>query len=228
VKTEALSNDIFVVYDFIPEPDVQSLLEYFKIKQDDWKLNGFFESYSLDVSMSDEKICTVGLEIDYFYNLFLRMQNMVSKCFGKEVVRMANHIQKWNAGSYSQWHSDNSDADGRPNAWEMNKYASIIYINDDFDGGELEFKHGLVYKPVARSLIVFDGGAHNIHKVNQVMSGVRYTAGAFWDHADAFYSDERRQEWADEIRRIREEQASQYSEWEENKEFYVEHAKTIT
>lgn len=226
MNKEILADDIFVIYDFITEDEANKLLEYFDYRKDEWEVNGFFESYALNVSMSENKIEDVGLDQDYLIKLFFMMQDAVEECFGREVTRVANHIQKWNTGAWSQWHSDNSDADGRPNAWEMNKYASIIYVNDDFDGGELEFKHGLVYKPVARSLIVFNGGAHNTHKVNQVESGVRYTAGAFWDHADAVYSEERRAEWAEEIRKTREQQSAQYKEWEENQDIYVNYPKT--
>jgi hypothetical protein len=65
-------------------------------------------------------------------------------------------------------------------------------------------------------LVTFPGGIDNVHGVNEVTSGIRWTIGAFWDRADAVYSDERRQEWADERAFVKHQQEVQYAEWEKN------------
>lgn len=50
------------------------------------------------------------------------------------------------------------------------------YLNDDYDGGEIEFLHfGILHKPVAGDIIVFSSSFPYLHKVHPVTNGTRYT-----------------------------------------------------
>ena len=63
--------------------------------------------------------------------------------------------------------------------------ATLLYLNDDYDGGEIFFDSGLSLKPDAGSLLVFDGGESNKHGVNTVAgNNNRYVLVAFWEYAD--------------------------------------------
>ena len=54
----------------------------------------------------------------------------------------------------------------------------VLYLNDDFVGGELHYKDiGVRYKPRAGSIIVHE--AKYFHEVLPVESGVRYSATTF-------------------------------------------------
>ena len=59
------------------------------------------------------------------------------------------------------------------------QYGVVIYINDDFNGGEICYPTlNLVYKPVARSLIIHPGNLK--HFVNEVLDGpTRYSMTTF-------------------------------------------------
>lgn len=61
--------------------------------------------------------------------------------------------------------------------------ATLLYLNDDYEGGEIFFESGLVLKPDAGSLLVFDGGKSNIHGVSKIEgSNNRYVLVAFWEY----------------------------------------------
>ena len=60
-------------------------------------------------------------------------------------------------------------------------YTSMLYLNDDFEGGELFFpQHDFTIKPEAGMLLVFSGSIENMHGIKQIQSGTRYTHTTFW------------------------------------------------
>jgi len=61
------------------------------------------------------------------------------------------------------------------------RYATILYLNDDYEGGELFFENiGLKIKPDRGSLLVFPGTEEFAHGVKSVKSGpIRYVIVGF-------------------------------------------------
>lgn len=63
--------------------------------------------------------------------------------------------------------------------------ASLLYLNDDYQGGDLFFsKQNMNISPSAGSLLVFDGGEDHTHGVTEITEGVRYVFVAFWDYEE--------------------------------------------
>jgi len=62
--------------------------------------------------------------------------------------------------------------------WKRNverDFSLLIYLNNDYDGGELVFpKQAVSIKPRAGMLVAFPATHHFLHGVNPVISGVRY------------------------------------------------------
>jgi len=73
-------------------------------------------------------------------------------------------------------HQDDRHPDGSPHGTPWREWASIIYLNSDFDGGEIYFpdRNGFEYKPVQGSIVFFKG--EEWHGVRAVTRGTRYTA----------------------------------------------------
>lgn len=77
-------------------------------------------------------------------------------------------IVAWTAGTSQKEHTDNS-----------NDFTAIIYLNDDYEGGELNFPSlELSIKPIKGSLIIWPGNI--THSISPVVSGTRYTMPIFF------------------------------------------------
>ena len=61
-------------------------------------------------------------------------------------------------------------------------YASVIYFNDDYEGGELSFpKLNINIKPKARELIVFSQTENEYyHEIKRIKEGTRYSSATWW------------------------------------------------
>jgi predicted 2-oxoglutarate/Fe(II)-dependent dioxygenase YbiX len=97
----------------------------------------------------------------------------------------------WSEGIHMPPHADNANPDGSPHGMAWRNFSSIVYLNDDYDGGELYFTALDAYiKPKAGMLVAFTAGFHHEHSVLKVLSGERLTMPAFYtfdrSHADFF------------------------------------------
>lgn len=61
-------------------------------------------------------------------------------------------------------------------------YTSMLYLNDDFEGGELFFPQHNEFsiKPETGMLLIFSGDINTMHGIRQIKSGNRYTHTTFW------------------------------------------------
>jgi hypothetical protein len=72
--------------------------------------------------------------------------------------------------SYSTWHCEVSHKDYSDRA-----FAYILYLNDDFEGGETQFmyqKHNQI--PLKGSVVLFPAGFTHVHRGNMVTKGTKY------------------------------------------------------
>lgn len=57
----------------------------------------------------------------------------------------------------------------------------VIYLNDDCEGGEIEFKEqGIILKPEAGSMIIFPSKKPYFHESKPVTKGFKYMSTGFW------------------------------------------------
>ena len=82
----------------------------------------------------------------------------------------------WEPGSGMVIHSDNSDLEGNPNYCHWRNYSGVLYLNDDFQGGETFFPDYGPYfiKPKKGKLALYPAGTEYKHAVSTVV-GTRYT-----------------------------------------------------
>lgn len=207
-------NKIVDIPNFISSEASPKMIAYFESMAERWGDIAFYGSSGMGLMSNDSQLSNYGLPISFFDDLRDKFKEAVELVFERPVKANTSHAQKWDVGGFANPHSDNSDFEGNPNAFEINKYVAILYLNDDYEGGTLYFPdHGIEFKPNAYSLVVFPGGVENVHGVNEITSGTRYTMVSFWDFAEAEYSEERKIEWEEEIKGIREFQAKQKEEW---------------
>ncbi len=118
--------------------------------------------------------------------LFNKLQPVIEDFFNVKVQPTGQTIVKWNPGQFQMPHADKElhsgpDA-GTPNDFPNYDIASLFYINDDYEGGELYFPNqGIQFKPKRGSAYFFPGDMNYVHGVTKIKSGVRYTCPFFWE-----------------------------------------------
>jgi predicted 2-oxoglutarate/Fe(II)-dependent dioxygenase YbiX len=174
----------------------------------------------MGLANGDPELDRFDLEPTFFENLRVKFQDAVTTVFGREVKANTSHAQKWDVGGFASAHSDNSDFEGKPSSFQINKYVGILYLNGDYEGGNLFFRdHGIEFKPTPYSFITFPGGIENVHGVTEITKGTRYTMVSFWDFAESEYSEEIKAEWDEELKVVRAEQELQRQQWDKGNKF---------
>jgi hypothetical protein len=228
-------NRIVEIPDFLDENTAKSMISYVESKGEDWGDIAFYGSLGMGLAPNDPGLAEHGLEGNFFEDLREKFKEAVELVFERKVRPNTSHAQKWDVGGFASPHSDNSDFSGVPNAFEINKYVGILYLNDNYDGGELYFVEDsgkksenldmdgvpvpvwnepyLSFKPNAYSYYVFPGGVENIHGVTEILDGTRYTMVSFWDFEEIEYDQETLDKWDEQEKEVRKQQAIQKEEW---------------
>ena len=210
--------DFFTVENFLDEKTCNGIINYLDFLVENnilkWNEISFYGSQAMGYWPSDDNLKLFGLEPNFFAQLKEKIKNMVEESLGFEVNEVSYHAQRWIEGAFADYHSDNSDDEGNPTAFERSKYAAFLYLNENFDGGNLKMKnYPITIKPKTGLLAIFAGGHMNEHSVTTVENGIRYTVGSFWDDARCVYTDEQRKAWEDELKQVRKEQEELYKIW---------------
>lgn len=93
-----------------------------------------------------------------------------------EIYSDTIQLVKWKPGQSMPPHADNTELDGRPNATPFRDFASVVYLNDGYRGGELCFTRlGRRIAPRKAMLVAFRGGVEHAHGVSEIEGGLRYT-----------------------------------------------------
>lgn len=119
-------------------------------------------------------------------------------------------IVRWRKGDFQEPHVDHIDKDFDLNSVDINSvpekckyffeernielykklftnkiFTSIIYLNDNYEGGELYFPQhdNFTIKPKAGTMLIFSGTINNMHGINEVIDGTRYTHVTFWSNS---------------------------------------------
>ena len=98
-------------------------------------------------------------------------------------------IVRWPDGLDLTPHADNLNNDGTSNGLDWRDFGTIIYLNDNFEGGETYYpEYNIHVKPKKGALAVHPGGLDHLHGVTKVIGNTRYTIASFWslnsDHWD--------------------------------------------
>lgn len=90
-------------------------------------------------------------------------------------------IVRWQAGMFMPPHADNANPDGSQHMMTHREFSGIVYLNDDYEGGQLYFTAlNIVLQPARGMLAAFSGGFHHEHAVLRIDSGTRLTMPFFF------------------------------------------------
>ena len=219
-----LTKDIVVYENFIDAETSAKLInvldKHAELGTISWMPISFYESYSSVLPQdNDEHVLAEGLPANIFSQMkqgIIEAVASVHDLDSKIISQIGYHTQKWEPGAYARIHSDNTDEHGKSGAFTRSRYAAFLYLNDNFEGGLLQFPdQNISIKPKVGMLAAFDGGFNNMHEVTLIESGTRYTIGSFWDDREEdAYPQELRDAWAAEMKETRAKQEVERAEWQ--------------
>lgn len=165
---------IKVIENFITEERAQALLSFCKgFDRGDRAGDGFWESRVIRRSSLPDDIAGIA------YDTVLNIQQEILKASGLPAIYpdCANFV-RWDEGDYMGLHADGDYSDGSYN-WRL--YGAILYLNDDFEGGEIYFpEQDLELKPKPGTLVFFPGHRPYVHGVREITKGERHNFASFW------------------------------------------------
>lgn len=93
----------------------------------------------------------------------------------------AFNFVKYLPGKYFKVHADHGP-------YYTCTVSAVVYLNDDFDGGEIEFvRHGIKIKPDAGDIILFPSNYVYEHASCEITSGIKYSVVIMTDYNDKFH-----------------------------------------
>jgi hypothetical protein len=106
---------------------------------------------------------------------YAKLSNAVQKEFfqtDKDVIVTKSFGSGWSSGMSGNPHIDAIEKE------PFIEYSSVIYLNDEYTGGDIYFpKQDFAHSPAKYSAIFFPGNDYDyIHGVSKIESGNRYTA----------------------------------------------------
>jgi len=156
--------DILVIDNFLSEQDCDDLVRLYKntpaYEHDDnndiWRGRSRWPDYT--EHQKNKLISERKSFCEEYFNEKFEIDNL--------------HLMVWNVGHKMRPHSDY----GAENEFPHREFASIIYLNDNYEGGNLvipELK--FVNRPKKGQLVTFRGGKL-FHGVTTITKGTRYTS----------------------------------------------------
>jgi hypothetical protein len=130
---------------------------------------------------------TFGCHDDDLINVFKRDIEDISLKVIDDYIKIYNmdglekkhdwEILKYETGDYFKNHMDDCASHNRT-------VSAIVYFNDNYEGGEIEFPNfDVIYKPKAGDILVFPSIFTYNHNVKEITSGTRYAAVNWFSYA---------------------------------------------
>lgn len=132
------------------------------------------QSFDLPINIKTKIISYRKLVSERIQNFFNLNKVLYCDCF---------NFVRWRIGDkIDPPHADKENIDGSYHPYHYREYSSIIYLNNNFEGGEIFFSNFGNLKPNMDpgTLLIFPGNLKYLHGVTEVTNGIRYTIAGFF------------------------------------------------
>jgi hypothetical protein len=123
----------------------------------------------------------VRAEIDLYR---FTLTQLVSKKYDQIVYPHFSDLVVWRKGVKMDFHKDDGYEGPNENVFRMRKYSTILYLNDDYLGGETVIhqanKPDYISTPKQGSVVIFKSNDECEHGVNEILEGTRYTIASWF------------------------------------------------
>jgi predicted 2-oxoglutarate/Fe(II)-dependent dioxygenase YbiX len=178
------AQDFIIVPDFLTAKECDRLTTMFN------QLHGLVKHRKVGIDFWEGRIVYMGEVADHdaaaaaiMGNFQKRATAMLGEFYALTSPLWTDTVQLnvWEQGSFLPCHTDNSNPNGTPHSSAWRDFSSIVYLNDDYEGGELYFTaQDRMLKPKQGMLVAFSAGYHHEHGVLKVTQGRRITMPAFY------------------------------------------------
>jgi Rps23 Pro-64 3,4-dihydroxylase Tpa1-like proline 4-hydroxylase len=171
-NVEELSNNIFYIKDFLSKEENEHFIKIVKeIPNDSWSILNDHHHESFHNKFYDHN--------NGYINKSIREKiNKIPFNLSNIAITGFNRVLRQLPGNHMEAHVDeiNDQANG-----SSREYAAVVYLNDDYQGGELSYiNFNLHIKPEAGSLMIFKTGPEYLHEVKTVLgTSPRYCLPGF-------------------------------------------------
>lgn len=156
--------DIYEIENFISDNTNNLLLSLVNLNGDEgWQSRGMGTTES-----SDDLI-------EIFYEEGYKIETKIANLFSNVIdFNSMRKIRRLKAGEFMHGHTDLG-----PDGNDLSiRFGIVLYLNDDFEGGEIYYKDlDIKIKPKKNSLVIHKSTLH--HEVLPVIKGVRYSMTTF-------------------------------------------------
>ena len=147
---------IIIENNFLQKDECDLAINFYKKNLE--RVKSFRDVFPLDLKPKDKPI----------YFIIKKLQKFVEKL--NHTVDWTQ-IVKWPTHSFQNLHFDDAS--------DLTTFSSILYLNDDFEGGQTFFKDGTIIKPIKGRALFFDGNFYK-HGVKQVDKNTRYVIATWY------------------------------------------------
>jgi predicted 2-oxoglutarate/Fe(II)-dependent dioxygenase YbiX len=136
------------------------------------------------VKVEDDRRVTERVDLGYRQKEIGEMVKSIfvelaAKCFGQSLDWYETpDLMRYREGGFYIGHADSENMDWESRSWSKvidRDISFLIYLNDDFEGGELSFyKFNYQIRPRAGAVVLFPSDHRYLHQAEKVIKGVRY------------------------------------------------------
>ena len=196
----ASPDNILIDRNFLFDFEISNLLDHIKNYNGDYQLQvGYLDEENKPINITPVPFRSSECSeecVQVLDSLINRIQKKIEYKFGQRLyIFKPVWGRAWGTGAYQLPHSDSEYNNGQLCVDDyvendivkehiprfLAEYSTMVYLNDDYDGGELNFPdYSLKIKPKKGDIITFPTNAMYLHEVKKVTSGVRYNVALNW------------------------------------------------
>lgn len=117
-----------------------------------------------------------------FDPIMLQMHETIQRLWGRDLFLETKYsIIGYRTGESLKAHHDGVYNLPTNSGYPRRDVSSVLYLNDDYEGGELNFvNHKLKIKPKAGMLVLFPSTERFTHFTSKVISGMKFIVPSLW------------------------------------------------
>jgi hypothetical protein len=160
VKNFVKSDELKILNDFIDSVEINNCKDVFYFDAEG-------EEYAGQIVIEDQKIIVKMKELNLLIKSFIKSKYLKDHGFTLSEFKWTRPLEliRWQEGSVLAKHSD---GESEPADFPFLKLGALIYLNEDYNGGEILFNdYDIKIKPQSGDLVIFPN--NYMHEVLEVL-----------------------------------------------------------